>query len=150
MKPLVLIFQTLLGCCLGAMSLAASAQMTPVGLWRNVDDETGQAKAEIRIQMEANGHLTGRVEKILVAAEDNVLCDACQDDRHGQRISGMEIIRGVRRAEQGLWWEGGHILDPDSGKIYKVRLTPLDGGRKLEVRGSWGPFWRTQTWLRIP
>ena len=99
MKPLVLIFQTLLGCCLGAMSLAASAQMTPVGLWRNVDDETGQAKAEIRIQMEANGHLTGRVEKILVAAEDNVLCDACQDDRHGQRISGMEIIRGVRRAE---------------------------------------------------
>jgi hypothetical protein len=25
------------------------AQMTPVGLWRNIDDKTGEAKAEIRI-----------------------------------------------------------------------------------------------------
>jgi uncharacterized protein (DUF2147 family) len=25
-----------------------------------------------------------------------------------------------------------------------------DGGRKLEVRGYLGPFWRTQTWTRVP
>jgi len=30
-----------------------------------------------------------------------------------------------------------------------LRLTPVDGGRKLEVRGSLGPFGRTQTWQRI-
>ena len=28
---------------------AAWAQTTPVGLWRNIDDKTGEAKAEIRI-----------------------------------------------------------------------------------------------------
>jgi len=122
---------------------------SPVGLWRNIDDETGQAKAEVRIQLDAAGQLIGRIEKILVA-EDDVTCEACKDDRRGQRISGMEIIRGVRRADHGQWWEGGQILDPNNGKVYKVRLTPVEGGRKLEVRGSLGPFWRTQTWLRIP
>jgi uncharacterized protein (DUF2147 family) len=62
---------------------------------------------------------------------------------------GMEIIRGVAKAEDKPSWEGGTIIDPDNGRIYKVRLTPVDAGNKLEVRGSFGPFWRTQTWIRI-
>ena len=33
----------------GASCLPVLAQMSPVGLWRNVDDKTGEAKAEIRI-----------------------------------------------------------------------------------------------------
>ncbi|MGL4808586.1 MAG: DUF2147 domain-containing protein, partial [Giesbergeria sp.] len=28
-------------------------------------------------------------------------------------------------------------------------LTPTEGGKKLEVRGSIGPFGRTQTWARV-
>jgi hypothetical protein len=43
---------------------------------------------------------------------------------------------------------GGKILDPENGKTYTLRLTPIDGGKKLEVRGSIGPFGRTQTWAR--
>ena len=31
-----------------AGALPAWAQMTPEGLWRNIDDKTGEAKAEIR------------------------------------------------------------------------------------------------------
>jgi uncharacterized protein (DUF2147 family) len=27
-------------------------------------------------------------------------------------------------------------------------MTPIEGGKKLEVRGSFGPFGRTQTWVR--
>ena len=33
-----------------ASALPAWAQMTPEGLWRNIDDKTGEAKAEIRIR----------------------------------------------------------------------------------------------------
>jgi hypothetical protein len=29
-----------------------------------------------------------------------------------------------------------------------VRLKPLDGARKLEMRGYLGPFYRDQQWLR--
>jgi len=28
-------------------------------------------------------------------------------------------------------------------------MTPVEGGKKLEVRGSIGPFGRTQTWVRV-
>ncbi len=43
------------------------------------------------------------------------------------------------------------LLDPNNGKVYKVRLKPLDGGKKLEVRGYIGAplFGRTQTWVRV-
>jgi len=30
-----------------------------------------------------------------------------------------------------------------------LRMTPLEGGRKLQVRGFIGPFFRTQVWVRV-
>ena len=35
------------------------------------------------------------------------------------------------------------------GKTYRTRLKPVDGGKKLEMRGYIGPFYRTQTWIRV-
>jgi uncharacterized protein (DUF2147 family) len=140
---------TLAAIVLAAVSSAAMAQATPVGLWRNVDDKTGEAKAEIRIS-EANGALVGRIEKSLKkGALPDAVCDECSDDRKGKPIAGLEIIRGGTKAEGKDVWEGGRILDPENGKEYRASFTPLDGGKKLEVRGYLGPFWRTQTWLRI-
>jgi uncharacterized protein (DUF2147 family) len=128
---------------------AAFAQVTPVGLWRNVDDKTGEAKAEVRIS-DNGGMLNGRIEKRLTRdAKPDAVCDECSDDRKGQPMQGLEIIRGARKAEGKDVWEGGKILDPENGREYTLRLTPVDGGRKLEVRGSFGPFGRTQTWVRV-
>ena len=41
--------RALIAMILGASCLPVLAQMSPAGLWRNVDDKTGEAKAEIRI-----------------------------------------------------------------------------------------------------
>ena len=41
-------------------SAAAFAQMTPVGVWHTIDDETNQPKGEIRI-VEKDGVLNGKV-----------------------------------------------------------------------------------------
>jgi uncharacterized protein (DUF2147 family) len=60
----------------------------------------------------------------------------------------MEIIRGVKKEAGENVWGGGKILDPNEGKEYNVRFTPIDGGKKMQVRGYIGPFYRTQTWLR--
>ena len=46
-------------------------------------------------------------------------------------------------------WEGGKILDPENGRNYTLKMTPVEDGKKLDVRGSFGPFGRTQTWVRI-
>ncbi|RSZ43885.1 MULTISPECIES: DUF2147 domain-containing protein [unclassified Variovorax] len=132
-----------------ASAMAQGAGVSPVGLWRNVDDKTGEVKAEIRIG-EANGALLGRIEKSLKKdTKPDAVCDECSDDRKGKPIAGLEIIRGGKKAEGKDVWEGGKILDPENGKEYRASFTPVDGGKKLEVRGYLGPFWRTQTWNRV-
>ena len=131
-----------------AMTGQAWAQMSPVGLWRNIDDKTGQAKAEIRVTANPAGVLTGVIERPL-APPVEILCGKCTDDRKDKPKLGMEIIRGAVKAEGKEVWESGRILDPDNGSTYALRMTPIDGGRKLEVRGSIGPFGRTQTWIRV-
>jgi uncharacterized protein (DUF2147 family) len=132
------------------LSLAggAFAQSTPVGLWRSADDKTGDALAEIRIVDAGNG-LRGKIERVLKPSEQP-LCVECTDDRKGQPKLGMEIIRGGRKAETEEAWTGGKILDPENGREYTLRLVPLEGGRKLQVRGYLGPFYRTQVWTRLP
>ncbi|NVM91842.1 DUF2147 domain-containing protein [Variovorax sp. SG517] len=132
-----------------ASAMAQGAGITPVGLWRNVDDKTGEVKAEIRIA-ETNGALNGRIEKSLKKdTKADAVCEECSDDRKGKPIAGLEIIRGGKKAEGKDVWEGGKILDPENGKEYRASFTPVDGGKKLEVRGYLGPFWRTQTWNRV-
>ena len=130
----------------------ALAQMNPAGLWKTIDDETGQEKSLVRIT-DKSGTFSGTVEKSLVNdPKSSKVCDLCTDDRKGQVIVGMEIIRGVTRnvKDDGLW-DGGEILDPQKGKTYRVRLTPKEGGAKLEVRGYVGMplLGRTQTWIRV-
>ena len=129
---------------------SAFAQMTPVGSWHSIDDKTGEAKAEIQI-VDKEGVLSGRVVKSL-RNDPNAkkTCDDCKDDRKGKEIIGMEIIRGVKPDASGenLWANGGKILDPENGKEYTVKMVPQEGGKKLQVRGYIGPFYRTQTWLR--
>ena len=128
--------------------LAQGALNTPVGLWRSVDDKTGQAKAEIRIKASSSGTLSGVVEKALQPSQEP-LCVECSDDRKDKPKHGMEIIRGAQKADGKDVWEGGKILDPENGRSYILRMTPIDGGTKLDVRGSFGPFGRTQTWVRV-
>ena len=42
-------YQALAAMVLGLTAAAAQAQMTPVGLWKSVDDKSGEAKSEIRV-----------------------------------------------------------------------------------------------------
>jgi len=129
----------------------ALAQNTPVGVWKTIDDGTGKEKSLIRIS-DAGGVLSGRIEKLLDAATpQDAVCKECSDERKDQPILGMTIIRSVRAddSDKGLW-SGGDILDPNNGKVYRVRLKPIDGGAKMEVRGYIGAplLGRTQTWIR--
>lgn len=152
-KRITLMFAALALVAAGlALPSVAKAQATPVGLWKTIDDETGTEKSLVRI-VEANGVVSGKVDKALNPDPNaSRTCNLCEDDRKDQVIVGMEIIRGVAKSatSDGLW-DGGEILDPQKGKTYKVRLTPIDGGSKLEVRGYVGMplLGRTQTWLRV-
>lgn len=134
-----------------ASTLAVAAQAnTPAGRWHTIDDKTGETKSVVTIE-DAGGVLRGKVSQILrKGADPAAKCDKCTDDRKDQTILGMEIIRGVKKSSGNDYWDGGEILDPEEGKLYRVRLTPIEGGAKLQVRGFLGPFWRNQVWVKAP
>ena len=141
---------TLAAILFASLALPAVAQMSPVGTWHTMDEKTGEIKSQIVIS-EAGGVVSGKIDKVLRKdAKPDAVCDECSDDRKGKPIVGLEIIRGAKKAAGKDVWEDGKILDPENGKNYTLRLTPIEGGKKLEVRGSIGPFGRTQTWVRVP
>jgi uncharacterized protein (DUF2147 family) len=137
---------------LAAFSGVAFAQVSPLGLWNTIDDKTGKPKAEVRIATNAAGELSAVVVRGLEANPDpEPNCEKCTDDRKGKPKIGLEIIRGGKKLEGKDVWEGGKILDPNNGTDYRLKLTPIEGGKKLEVRGYIGTpmLGRTQTWVRV-
>ena len=141
--------RSLTAIALSLISATAMAQMTPLGVWQTISDTDGKATSEVRITATPTG-LVGVVAKALTtSSEPN--CDKCTDDRKGQPKVGMQIIRGANKVEGKEVWEGGNILDPNNGTVYKLKMTPIEGGKKLEVRGFVGfaLLGRTQTWVRV-
>ena len=143
-----MIKQSAISLLLATASVSGFAQTTPEGLWRSIDDDSGKPKAEIRIAANAAGVMTGKVEKALIESKEP-LCTACTDERKGQPKVGMEIIRGAKKSATDMVWADGNILDPENGKIYTLKMTPIEDGKKLQIRGYIGPFYRTQVWQRI-
>ena len=139
----------LLALPLGAFAQDASGPATPVGHWTTIDDKTQKPKSVVEIYEAKDGSLAGRVTEILQSDRGpNPLCDKCSGERKGKPVKGMVILWGIK--QKGEVWEGGQILDPASGKVYSVKVTPVENGRKLEVRGFMGfsLLGRTQTWNR--
>jgi uncharacterized protein (DUF2147 family) len=130
----------------GAPALAAD--LTPVGTWTTIDDTTHKPKSIVQIT-EDNGKLQGKVLQVLQSDQGpHPLCKKCEGERKDQPVEGMTILWGV--SKDGDVWDGGKILDPKTGKIYKVKLTVADNGQKLDVHGYIGfaLLGRSQVWER--
>lgn len=127
----------------GALSLSAQSF---TGVWRTVDDETGQAKSNLEIY-EAGGKYYGKVAKTL-RPDAKTHCEKCPGERKNQPIVGMVLLVNMLLKDGML--QGGDILDPEKGKWYgcKIWFKPNDPNT-LIVRGYLGPFYRTQYWTRV-
>jgi uncharacterized protein (DUF2147 family) len=150
-----LLAAALFACVAGTPALAAApfasvpAAPTPVGTWTTIDDVSQQPRALVRIS-EHDGVLSGRIVRLFrePGEDPDPRCEKCDGARHDERVTGMTILWNVRR--DGGDWNGGEILDPESGDVYRVTLHPADDGRTLEVRGYIGfpLLGRTQVWRR--
>ena len=112
-----------------------AADPGPAGLWRTTDDKTGKPKGLVRVY-EEKGEFFGRVEASLDPARAKELCDLCRGDRRNKPVIGMVVMRGMRKEGDG--YDGGDILDPDNGTVYRCKFHLEDRGRKLLVRGFIG------------
>ncbi|WP_020647983.1 DUF2147 domain-containing protein [Solimonas variicoloris] len=136
-----------LGLTLAAGLVRAADPASPVGVWKTIDDKTGQAKSLVEIR-EQDGQLHGRVVKLFNPSKPNPTCEQCGGDRRGAPITGLEILWGLKK--DGDEWRGGKVLDPQNGKVYDAKLALADQGRTLHLRGFIGfaMLGRSQTWLR--
>lgn len=128
---------------------AVAAEPGITGRWRTVDDKTGKPKGIVLI-WEQNGEFFGKVESSIDPKKANEICDLCKDERKNKPVTGMVVLRHMKR--DGDEWSGGDILDPDNGKVYRCKAKLAEGGKKLLVRGYIGIslLGRSQTWTREP
>lgn len=133
---------------------AQSSSASPIGQWRTIDDESGEARSIVEIY-EQDGALHGKVIEILRVSDEarrnsdgQIICTACEGERKDQPVEGMVLLWGLEK--DGDEWTGGTIIDPENGNTYNAKME-LDGEDRLEVRGYRGIslFGRTQTWQRV-
>lgn len=125
----------------------AESAATPVGFWKTIDDATHEPRAIVEIK-EVDGKLFGSIIKTFPKEGDKPECTECSGEKKNKPIVGLEIIWDLKK--DGDEYNGGHILDPKNGKTYKAKITVIEAGEKLKVRGYIGfsLLGRTQEWLK--
>jgi uncharacterized protein (DUF2147 family) len=128
---------------------AAQVPTTPAGTWQQYDDKKGDLRSIVRIDI-SGGELTGTIVETFARAGEppHTTCDKCPGEFKDRPIVGLRFLWGLRGS--GREWGGGRVLDPEEGKIYKVKLELSEDGRTLDVRGYIGfaLLGRTQRWKR--
>jgi uncharacterized protein (DUF2147 family) len=135
-------------CAAALLASIAAAAQTPIGLWKTFDDKTGNPRAIVRIY-EENGKLFGRIERSFTPGAEHRVCVVCTDERKDQPILGLLIIRNMKASDGE--YNGGDILDPENGSVYRCKFHVDDSGTRLILRGFIGIslLGRTQTWQRV-
>ncbi len=122
---------------------------TPVGSWKTIDDETGEMKSVVTI-WDYQGKLYGRIDQLIrkPGEDPNPLCDKCTGANFNKPVKGLMILGDL--SKNGNEWSGGWIMDPKNGKVYGCKMTLIEGGAKLQVRGFMGfsLLGRNQIWHR--
>jgi len=133
---------------LGLTVLANAADPLNGTVWKTIDDKTKQPRAVVKFTEQKNGVLTASIQSILTPGEENA-CSKCEGPYHNKSLKGLTIVHGLKNAG-GTSYEGGSILDPQTGKTYKLKGNIAAGGKKLELRGYIGvaALGRNQTWIR--
>ncbi len=128
-----------------------AAENSAVGLWEQVDENSGKAESWFRIT-QRNGVYEGAIVKIFFkpGEDENWVCDKCEGADRGRPVLGMTLIKGMRR--NGDAYEDGTIMDPRDGSVYRALMRLSPDGRQLEVRGylAISLFGRSQVWKRLP
>ncbi|MFL6798635.1 MAG: DUF2147 domain-containing protein [Xanthobacteraceae bacterium] len=129
-----------------------AADPSAVGLWEQVDENSGKAESWFKI-VERSGVYEGTLVKIFNKPgeeEKSWTCDKCEGADRGKPVLGLTLIKGMRR--NGLDYENGTIMDPRDGSVYRALMHLSPDGQTLEVRGYLGIAFlgRSQMWNRLP
>jgi uncharacterized protein (DUF2147 family) len=129
---------------------AAAAEPTAAGLWQRSDE--GKPVVWVLMLDRGNNMYEGVVARTFPQPGQPSLtvCSECEDDRKGQPILGISLIRDMKR--KGRVYEGGNILDPRNGDTWNAMLTVSPDGKELTLRGYLltPALGKDETWQRLP
>lgn len=138
-----------------SLFVSANDSSDVFGYWMSYNQKSKKPEAIVLIYEKENilygkvvRLLPERIKELKEMGEYPPLCKKCPDDFKDKPIIGLNFIYGLKNS--GDIWEGGKILDPETGKIYKVKIwVDKEDPDTLIVRGYVGPFYRTQRWKRV-
>ena len=143
------------------MSSAVFAADPAVGLWKSIDDKSGEVTAFWNIY-EEGGKLYGTIAAVVNDPQD-VIASACKESYKGFPIEGAvnkmhtvgtTWIYNMSKESAGNW-KGGNIVNPGDGKMYGCVIKYMAAGSDkkapvdtLGMAGTVGPIKVFQYWVK--
>jgi uncharacterized protein (DUF2147 family) len=136
---------------LAAVIPSRAQEPTAAGLWQKLDEDTKKPIIWF-LFVDRAGVFEGYAAKMFPepGEDPNPACTKCTDDRKGMPLLGLPMIRGMKR--NGLRYEGGTILDPRDGSVYKAVMTLEPAKGILVLRGYLGfeILGKNDIWHHVP